>query len=64
MRTDENGQQCPSTLGEYRKVCIALGGTGCRAVEFLDQRIASQGEDAEVLSDDQMRLKLFPMLGL
>lgn len=65
MRKDEEGNECPATLGEYRDLCAALGGTGCRAVEFLDGRIASDpdGRDAEVIqADSQMRLLLMPML--
>jgi hypothetical protein len=26
MRRDETGNDCPSTLGEYRDMCAALGG--------------------------------------
>lgn len=65
MRKDENGQDCPSTLGEYRDFCATLGGDKCRAVEFLDRKIheAKQGRDEEVLqADSQMRALLFPML--
>jgi hypothetical protein len=54
---------CPSTLGEYRDYCAALGGTDCRAVQFLDEKIAEQGREAEVIApDSQMRRLLMPML--
>ena len=59
MRVDEQGNECPSTLGEYRDVCALLGGEGCAAVAFLDQRIAEGSRDEEVLvSDAQMRALL------
>ncbi len=63
MRLDENGNQCPATLGEYRDLCAAIGGEECKAVKFLDEKIADQGRDAIVIADDsQMRYLLMPML--
>ncbi len=63
MRTDENGDACPATLGEYRDLCAALGGDTCRAVKFLDTKIAEQGRDETVIAaDSQMRAILMPML--
>lgn len=65
MRTDENGNECPATLGEYRKMCAAIGGDTCRAVKFLDEKISStpNGENEEVVAaDSQMRALLMPML--
>lgn len=63
MRKDENGDPCPATLGEYRDLCVAIGGVGCRAVRFLDERIAEQGRDEPVVAaDSQMRALLMPML--
>ena len=64
MRTsDDSGSPCPSTLGEYRDLCAALGGPENKAVKFLDEKIAEQGRDAEVAAaDSQMRYFLFPML--
>lgn len=67
MRKDEAGNECPSTLGEYRKMCAAFGGNDCKAVKFLDEKIADSpnGEDEEVLAaDSQMRALLMPMLVL
>lgn len=65
MRKDEEGNNCPATLGEYRDLCAAIGGDTCPAVVFLDGRIAEaeQGRDAPVIADDlQMRGLLMPML--
>jgi len=65
MRTDENGDQCPGTLGEYRDLCAALSPLGdkCQAVAFLDEKIAEQGRDEEVIQhDSQMRILLMPMM--
>ena len=51
------------TLGDYRDVCAELGGENCRAVKYLDDKIAEQGRDMEVLADEhQMMLLLGPML--
>ena len=61
-RTDENGQPCPGTLGEYRALCAVLAPTS-RAVQFLDDQIAEEGADAEVAApDSQMRMILMPWL--
>lgn len=65
MTTDENGEPCPETLGEYRDLCCAIGGENCRAVQFLDARIATapRGRDECVVApDSQMRALLMPML--
>lgn len=63
MRTDESGQQCPETLGEYRDLCASIGGETCQAVRFLDEMIAREGrEEAVIAPDSQMRALLMPML--
>jgi hypothetical protein len=63
QRLDEQGQPCPSTLGGYRALCAAIGGPNCKAVKFLDERIARDGEDEPVIqADSQMRMLLMPML--
>jgi hypothetical protein len=65
MRTDEQGEQCPETLGEYRDLCVALSWEGSKAVAFLDEKIAESpnGRDEKVIPPDfQMRFLLFPML--
>jgi hypothetical protein len=50
------------TLGYYRDLCAALGGEKCRAVAFLDAKIAEQGRDMEVLADDSQMVQLLAML--
>ena len=66
MRLDESGNQCPATLGEYRDLCAAIGTEDCRAVKFIDRKIAEapeNGRDELVLaSDHQMRMLLMPLL--
>lgn len=63
MRTDEEGNPCPATLGEYRDLCAVLGGEKCRAVKLLDERIAKSGRNDVVIADDsQMRMLLMPLL--
>ena len=65
MRTDENGESCPGTLGEYREMCVTLGGQDCAAVKFLDGKIGEspKGRDEVVIApDSQMRIALLPML--
>jgi hypothetical protein len=66
MRTDEEGNQCPGTLGEYRDFCKALGGgTDNEAVAFLDKKIeeSPNGRDEEVIAaDSQMRMLLMPKM--
>lgn len=63
MRTDEKGNECPATLGEYRDLCAAIGGPGCDAVVFLDKAIEESSVDAIVMTPDaQMRAILMPLL--
>lgn len=65
MRTDEDGEPCPETSGEYYDITLALFGEkmGAKALEFLDQKIKEQGRDEKVIaSDSQMRMLLFSML--
>lgn len=65
MRKDENGNSCPETLGEYRKLVSAIVGESNKAVEFLDKKIAESphGENERIIvADHQMRLILFPMM--
>jgi hypothetical protein len=51
------------TLGDYRDACVAIAGENCKAVKFLDKKIAAQGRDETVLADDsQMWILLTPML--
>jgi hypothetical protein len=63
MRQDENGNPCPETLNEYLSLCVALGGKNCKAVHFLNAKIADSGPDEKVIApDSQMRMLLMPML--
>lgn len=63
MRQDEFGNGVPSTLGEYRELCVAIGGEDCRAVKLLDEHIADSSPDEVVTkSDQQMRALLMPLL--
>jgi len=67
MRTDETGQPCPETLGEYRDMCAAIGGEDCAAVAMLDEKIADpinkKGRDENVVIDDyHMRTILLPLI--
>lgn len=64
MRLDPySGTMVPGTLGEYRDICAAIGGECCPAVRFLDERIAEQGRNEQVVASDlQMRELLMPML--
>ena len=66
MRTDPySNEEVPETLGEYRRMCAALGGSECKAVKFLDDKIADSPNGAEekvIQADSQMRALLMPML--
>ncbi len=63
MRFDEEGHECPATLGEYRDLCAAFGGEECDAVRWLDAKIGDQGRDARVLASDlEMRHLLMPQM--
>lgn len=68
MRKDEQGNECPATLGEYLDICLRVMGpdnADNAAVAFLNTKIAESagGRDELVLADDsQMRALLMPML--
>ena len=66
MRIDPySGESVPETLGEYRKMCSTIGGEECKAVKWLDSKIAeSPGgvEEVVIAADSQMRQLLMPML--
>jgi hypothetical protein len=64
MRKDESGNECPGTLFEYRDMCKAIGGPNCKAVKFLEDKIAAHGgkDDKVIMPDSQMRMLLMPML--
>jgi hypothetical protein len=46
------------TLGEYRDLAAAIYGEQSGAVKFLEERIASQGRDMQVLADESQMLFL------
>jgi hypothetical protein len=53
------------TLGEYRRLCAAIGGDDCAAVKLLDRHISRSphGADEKVIkSDSNMRYLLMPLL--
>ena len=64
MRKDEEGNNVPATLFEYRDMCKAIGGPDCKAVKFLEERIAKNGgkDDEIIIPDSQMRILLMPKL--
>jgi hypothetical protein len=53
----------PATLGNYRKLCLAVFGEG-KALEFLDEKIDEDpnGEDGEVIADERQMIYLFMSL--
>jgi hypothetical protein len=54
----------PSTLKTYRRIAEALTGPGSKAVQFLDQKIRDQGEEAEVIQHESQMLILIMQLSL
>ncbi len=54
----------PSTLKTYRKLSAALTGDDSPATRMLDDKIASQGEDAEVIQDESQMLYLIVNMGI
>ncbi|TFG81742.1 MAG: hypothetical protein E4G74_03715 [Erysipelotrichales bacterium] len=64
MRLDEEGNECPGTLGEYLDLVSAIAPNSA-AVEMLENKIAvnPKGRDDLVLAaDSQMRLLLYPLM--
>lgn len=54
----------PSTLGTYRKIAALLTAENSPATRFFDEKIATQGEDAEVIQDESQMMLLIIMLGI
>lgn len=54
--------QVPETLGEWRKVAVALFSEKSRAVTFLDEKIKEQGEDEKVVANESQMLMLLAQL--
>lgn len=51
-----------ATLGEYRKMMAALVGEQSAAVRYLDDKIAEQGADMEVIVPEVQMLALLTEL--
>lgn len=47
-----------STLGNYREMCVLSFGKDSHATKFLDQKIAEQGAEAEVIAEECMMVRL------
>jgi hypothetical protein len=47
-----------STLGTYRKISAVLTGENSPATKMLDDRIAKEGEDAEVIAAESQMIYL------
>lgn len=62
VATISTGQ--PSTLRTYRKLAAVLTGEDSPATKFMDERIADEGEDAEVIQHESQMLYLIMQLGL
>lgn len=54
----------PSTLKTYRKLSAVLTGEDSPATKMLDEKIAAQGEDAEVIQDEGQMLYLIVSMGI
>jgi hypothetical protein len=48
----------PSTLKSYRDLTAAFFGETSAATKFLDDKIAKQGEDEEVIADEQQMIQM------
>ncbi len=53
-----------STLGNYRKMAVAVFGDSSPAVKFLDDKIVAQGEDEEVIASESQVLMMLGQLAL
>ncbi len=63
MRTDEVGNTCPATWGEYYDLCLMLGGVATPALWWLETKIARCGRNEHVPApDSKMRYLLLPLL--
>jgi len=58
MKKLSTGQD--STLGEYRKLTVALLGEDSAAIKFLDEKIAESpvGKNDEVITDESQMIYL------
>lgn len=62
MKTLSTGQ--PSTLKTYYDNCLAFFGPDSPATEYFKDKIEKQGEDEEVLADEQQMMVLIYKLVL
>ena len=47
-----------STLGNYRKLCVTFFGEESPATKFIDSKIATDGENEEVIADESQMIYL------
>lgn len=52
----------PSTLKVWRQLCVFTFGEDSKAVKFLDEKIAEQGEDEPVLASEAGLLQTLAQL--
>ena len=64
MRYTENGEETPSTWGEYRALAFALTRRDDHpAVVLMDAKVSAHGADTLVeASDKEMRALLIPLM--
>lgn len=48
----------PSTLKTYRRIALILTGEDSPATKMLDEKIAEQGEDMEVIQEESQMMML------
>ena len=51
-----------STLGNYRKLCAAVFGEESKATKYLDDKIAEQSIDEEVIQHESQMIMLLQSL--
>lgn len=52
----------PNTLGGYRDLSVILFGERSDAVKFLDEKIAEQGRDSEVIQAESQMIYLLAQI--
>ena len=53
-----------ATLGNYRKLSALFFGEDSKATRYLDEKIAEQGEDEEVIVDERQVVALLGSIHL
>ena len=51
-----------ATLGNYRKLCAAVFGEESKATKYLDDKIAEQSSDEEVIQHESQMIMLLQSL--